>query len=195
CGYSMVYRPYKNQKDYLVCRYSKRCHTRSTTFEVVEKKLLDALREWLGQYKLQFETKDFSVEETTQIEILKTQIETLQNELKTIDAQMGKLHDLLEKGIYDEETFIKRSKVLSDRKEKIQQALVENEELLQKEKKAIRTRKETIPKIEHILDIYNDLDDPKKKNDLLKKVLEKCVYKKERHQVGDNFELTIYPKL
>lgn len=195
CGYSMVYRPYKNQKDYLVCRYSKRCHTRSTAFEVVEKKLLDALREWLDQYKLQFETKDFSVGEISQIEILKNQIETLQNELKTIDAQMGKLHDLLERGIYDEETFIKRSKVLSDRKEKIHQALVENEELLQKEKKAIRTRKETIPKIEHILDIYNDLDDPKKKNDLLKKVLEKCVYKKERHQVGDDFELTIYPKL
>src|SRR5690606_24945387 len=122
-------------KDYLICRNSKHCHTRSTVFEVVEKKLLDALREWLDQYKIQFESKDFPVGEISQIEILKTQIETLQNELKTIDAQMGKLHDLLERGIYDEETFIKRSKVLAERKEKIQNALLENEELLQKENK------------------------------------------------------------
>src|SRR5690606_24119029 len=145
--------------------------------------------------KIQFESKDFPVGEISQIEILKTQIETLQNELKTIDAQMGKLHDLLERSIYDEETFIKRSKVLAERKEKIQNAMLENEELSQKENKVIQTRKEIIPKIEHILDIYNDLGDPKKKNDLLKKVVEKCVYKKERHQVGDDFELTIFPKL
>ena len=53
--------------------------------------------------------------------------------------------------------------------------------------------------MEHLLAVYNDLPDAKAKNDMLKGVLEKVVYTKERgvRQGGkpDGFELVLYPRL
>ncbi|RAZ93767.1 hypothetical protein DK853_38600, partial [Klebsiella oxytoca] len=53
--------------------------------------------------------------------------------------------------------------------------------------------------VEHLLAVYDDLPDAKAKNDMLKSVLEKVVYTKERgvRQGGtpDGFELVLYPRL
>jgi len=38
-------------------------------------------------------------------------------------------------------------------------------------------------------------DDPAEKNALLKDILEKAVYRKEKTQRGDDFTLVLYPKL
>jgi site-specific DNA recombinase len=43
--------------------------------------------------------------------------------------------------------------------------------------------------------LYDKTDDPKLKNSLLKSVLEKAVYRKEKYEWRDEFTLIIYPKL
>ena len=61
------------------------------------------------------------------------------------------------------------------------------------------SRRSIIPEVEHLLAVYDDLPDAKAKNDMLKSVLEKVVYTKERgvRQGGtpDGFELVLYPRL
>jgi len=54
-----------------------------------------------------------------------------------------------------------------------------------------------VPKVERLLDVYPRLKSAKEKNLLLKEVLAKAVYKKDRSDRGtsDAFELVIYPKL
>ena len=52
-----------------------------------------------------------------------------------------------------------------------------------------------IPQIENVMDLYKNTSDPKIKNNLLKSVLDKCIYNKEKWQVGNDFTLDIYPKL
>lgn len=195
CGYNMVYRPYTKQPAHLICRNRRYCDNKSSRFTYVEKRLLKALYNWLMQYKLHFDEKDRPSETFAQIEVLQAGIKNLRQEADTIEKQMSKLHDLLEREIYDEVTFLRRSKELSKRREELQKAMEENQKQLEKERKAIRARQEIIPKIEHALEIYPTLDDAKQKNALLKKVLEKCTYCKEKHQRNDEFSLTIYPKI
>ena len=60
-------------------------------------------------------------------------------------------------------------------------------------------KKLIIPKVEHLLDVYYDLPNAQAKNDLLRTVLEKVVYYREKRAVrGSNleeFELQLFPKL
>jgi hypothetical protein len=62
-----------------------------------------------------------------------------------------------------------------------------------------RNQNEIIPKIEKVLELYKTTNDPAKKNELLKSVLEKAVYTKavngRWHNRPDDFKLAIYPKL
>lgn len=56
-----------------------------------------------------------------------------------------------------------------------------------------------MPKVKHLLEVYDTLPDASAKNQLLKEVLEKAEYNKEHgtrwHGNPDDFEVVIYPKL
>ena len=56
-----------------------------------------------------------------------------------------------------------------------------------------------IPKIEKLLEVYNELPNAKQKNDMLKEILEKVVYTKDKggrwHNLPDDFEIVVYPKI
>ena len=63
----------------------------------------------------------------------------------------------------------------------------------------MQSRKYLIPKIEHLLDVYWELDSPKHKNDMLREVIDKIEYTKDKRGTGnspnDDFVLTLYPRL
>ena len=57
-----------------------------------------------------------------------------------------------------------------------------------------------IPQVEKILEVYCLAENPKEKNDLLKQVLTKAVYKKTANghykgQQADDFDLILFPKI
>ncbi len=54
CGFSMVLRPYTKQKPHIICQ-NRLCPNKGTRFEFVERRLLDGMRNWLKQYKAQWE--------------------------------------------------------------------------------------------------------------------------------------------
>ena len=62
-----------------------------------------------------------------------------------------------------------------------------------------KNKKIVVPKIERLLEVYKNLKTPKAKNDMLKQVLEKVVYTKDKggrwHNSPDDFEIILYPKL
>ncbi|SFJ82404.1 recombinase family protein [Thermoflavimicrobium dichotomicum] len=194
CGGTMIYRPYGRQKPHLIC-YNAYCSNKSSRFEYIEARLLESLRDWLDQYKMQFDIADTPPQNNFKIELLEVTIKNHQQELKNLESQKLRLHDLLERGIYDEETFLERSKHIANRmtelREKIEQALQD----LEKERLKEQAQVNIIPRVEHVLDLYPKLDDPKQKNALLKSILDHCTYRKEKHQRNDEFTLVIHPKL
>jgi site-specific DNA recombinase len=195
CGASMVYRPYTKQKPHLMC-YNRFCDSKSTRFEFVEQRLISGLRDWLHQYKAQEKELEPLEENNDSVIAFQQQaLAALEKELVEIEKQKGRLHDFLERGIYDEETYLKRSQILAEKHIKTESSIKEIEEILKIEQTKELAESEFIPQVENVLSLYPNTDDPKKKNNLLKSILEKAVYRKEKTQSGEDFSLNLYPKL
>ena len=122
----------------------------------------------------------------------------MQGEIATLEKQRDSLHDLLEQGVYDTDTFLARSKTIAAR---LQQAYTDKAALTSSMNEAIRrreTQRKIIPKVETLIEVYYSLPNASAKNAMLKEVLEKVVYKKEasgRWGKPDDFSIDLYPKL
>lgn len=194
CGTSMVYRSYSNRDSHIMC-YAK-CGNKSAKFLYVEEQILKGLRKWLNQYKSQFKDsnpEDKDMEEA--LKLLQKGIRNLNQELNELEKQKEKLHDLLERGVYDVNVYLERSDSLAVRIENIKASIANIQLDIENEKKKIGAQKDIIPKIEKVLEIYEQIDDAAEKNNLLKSVLEKTEYTKLKHQRNDNFLLILHPKL
>ncbi|SDZ23933.1 recombinase family protein [Thermoactinomyces sp. DSM 45892] len=194
CGSSMVLRPYTNQLPHLMC-YKKQCKNKSSRFMYVEEHLIEVLHTWLDQYRFTWGKKDCPESSSYHIELKEAALCNLKQEIRNLESQKGKLHDLLERGIYDEETYINRSKHIASRISEIHQTLEKTLIELEEEQNRTKAQIDIIPKVEHALDIYPLLQDAKQKNALLKSILDHCTYVKEKHQWNNEFTLTVYPKL
>ena len=198
CGRRMVRRPYKsrNAPPSLMCPATS-CNNVSSAFALVEQRIIDGLREWLSEYHLEWELD--APQNTSLIEHKHKAAKRLSGELATLNKQLDNVHDLLEQGIYSTEKFLERSRVLAEKIKATKENLetVESEIVLDAARE--ESRRSIIPKVEHLLAVYDDLPDARAKNDMLKSVLEKVVYTKERgvRQGGtpDGFELVLYPRL
>jgi DNA invertase Pin-like site-specific DNA recombinase len=191
CGRKMQRRPYGNrQPASLICATS--CDNVSSALHLVESRILSALSEWLGDYRLKW-----SVPENT-IDINDKALKKIIGDIADINTQINSLHDLLEKGVYDTDTFFTRSRILNDRLKECENAK-QNIESKEREKQQREVNQSVvIPKVERLLDVYAELP-VKEKNDLLKEVLEKVVYLKtvngRWHNKPDEFTIDIYPKI
>lgn len=201
CGHKMVRRPYssKTKYDTLICA-ANYCNNVSSNLEFVEKHILNSIKEWLTEYKLKWNNNcNTESSSTSRINIKKKALNKLKSELEILHKQREKTHDLLERGVYDTDTFLERSRSVSERIENAKKDI----DALEKDLRIELIREENtvniIPKAERLLEVYHKLPDAKSKNDMLKDVLERVVYIKERgtrwHGSPDEFEITIYPKI
>lgn len=201
CGRRMVRRPYssKNYPDTLICAATS-CKNVSSHLRVVEERILLALREWVEGYKLQWNIPAAdNVKKDSQVALKRKALNKLNSELATLHKQLNKSHDLLEQGVYDTETFLDRSRSLTERINKSKSDIAILEEDLKIEIAREESAVNIIPKVERLLAIYDELPSPKAKNDMLKEVLEKVVYSKEKgtrwQGSPDDFDIMIYPKI
>ena len=198
CHRKMKRRPYKgNYPDTLMCD-GPTCANVSSHLYLVEKRLIESLKNWLKEHKLKYKKQESKVD-NLEAELLNKSINELDAELETLNSQLNNMYDLLEQGVYSTEVFMKRSKLVSS---KIDSLKKDKNNLIKKmnSKQEKELHEETlVPKIENIIKIYYTLDDPADKNKLLKEVLEKAVYYKNVngrwHNRPDEFELEIYLKL
>jgi DNA invertase Pin-like site-specific DNA recombinase len=199
CGSKMVRRPYPNRTpDALVCPASG-CKNISSYLSYVENRILVSLQQWLTDYKLQLSIENKEVISNTEIEVKKQNVKRLEEELKNLNKQMSSIHDFLEQGIYTTETFMERSKIINEKLNETKTNFDFINKELDENSKIQRSITEFIPKVEHVLAVYDSVEDPEVKNALLDEVVSKAVYTKTK-KVGkdknfDDFELIVYPRI
>lgn len=200
CGRKMVFRaaPCANKKPYLVC-HARACKNVSAPYELVEKRVLVSLQNLLKEYELE-QCSENTKDASNQIAEQKARAAKLQSDITKLTKQLTKAQELLEQDVYTITEYKERSKTLKD---KISSAQTEQEEIAKsleqlntlQQKKAV-----LIPKIRHLLSVYETLPTAKAKNDMLKDIVLKAVYNKDVHGgyrgvSPDDFTLTVFPKL
>ncbi len=199
CGAKMVRRPYPNRiPDVLMCPASG-CKNISSYLSYVENRVLLSLQQWLTNYKLQLSIENKENISNNEIEVKRQNVKRLEDEIRGLNKQMSNIHDFLEQGIYSTETFIERSKVINDKLHEAKGNLDSVTRELEADSEIQKNIVEFIPKVEHVLAVYDSIEDPEVKNTLLDEVISKAVYTKNQ-RVGkdknfDNFELIVYPRI
>jgi hypothetical protein len=123
-----------------------------------------------------------------------------ESELSALRKQLENTHDLLEQGVYTVEVFLDRSRSIGGRIAEAERDRAVIAQEIGSEMANEENRLLIAPKIERLLKTYDLLPSAAVKNELLKEILEKAVYKKEksgayRDASPDGFELVIFPRL
>lgn len=171
----------------------RNCDNVSSFLNLVEDKLILSLQELLKEYELQY--KNTTSEDIIEIlHSIETSIDSLNNEIEKTKKQKTKLYDLLEQGIYDNDTFLMRSNELALKLQELNNKINDLKENYTKTQDAQNKKASYIPKIKHVIETYN-LGNVEQKNKLLKSVLEKVTYYREKGNEKDDFELILYPRI
>ena len=165
----------------------------------MEDKIIQALKIWLENYKIDYEeliSKNKSIVGIT----IKDQLNQLKNRLSKEQSKLNKIYDYLEDGTYDKQEFTERLSIAKSKIKELEDR-IEPLQIKQKQKENANTEKTLIiPKLQNVLDIYDRLESNEEKNKLLKSIIEKVTYLKNEKSIKKssdptNFEIHIYPKI
>lgn len=181
----------------LICSNPK-CDNISSKLYIVENKIIESLKIWLENYKVNYEIQDNS--KTGNNKIVEQSITSTKKDLEKENIKLNKIYDFLENGIYSKDEFINRSKSIKENIQNLEEKLKEYKELLTKSKEIQAQKEAVIPKIENVIDLYDKLETAEDKNILLKSIIAKVTYLKTEKAIKkdsnpSNFELHIYPKI
>lgn len=198
CGGYMQRRPYnkKGKEATLMCT---KCDNISSKFHYVEDKIIEGLKYWLKEYEVDYD-KVRKSKNTKNINYYENSISQLQIQIDNEKKQIDKVCDAFEKGVYSDETYKERYQKHKDIIAKYETTISEYREQLEKEYSVLNQKKLMVPKLENVIDVYYKLENPEEKNDLLKTIIEKVTYLKEKPALKKNddptdFTIRIYPKL
>lgn len=190
CGHKMKYRPYPNADAHIICE--KKCGNKSSKYKYIESRIIKLIDDYANKIATYLDM-DSNMDREKTLNALTLNLNALEKEMKDLVIQRERLHDLLEQGIYDADTFLERSKNIAERFLSTNEAINKTKEKIKLEMEKSNIKVNMLDKIKNIVAAYYDIEDPVKKNTLLKEVLEKAVYTKAKGQREDNFSLEIYP--
>ena len=200
CGKLMQRRTYSSQlqKPTLICT-NPRCDNISSKLYLIENKIIQALKIWFKNYKIDYE-KLFRQNNPTTIIALKKELLQLKNRLHTEKSKVNKIYDYLEDGIYNKKEFIERLSVSQNKIKDLKHTISKLELSIINEEQNNKEGTIVIPKIENVIDIYDNLKNNKNKNIFLKNILKKVTYLKTEKSIKKisnptNFEIHIYPRI
>lgn len=192
CGHMMVLTPeYNRRKVAASYKCTQRgCPTARIDARCVYDSLLHTLRAWSAYGRMAQEQPEARQPPTNQ-----TAINAITAQLAQLKAQLARLQDLLETGVYTPETYLERSKILEGR---IACAAAELSKLqkaqsISDEAAIIRLR----PKIDHLLDVWDE-SSPEQKNRLLRALVRRIDYHKlkrctRKDNPADYLTLELFP--
>lgn len=199
CGQLMTRQGANKRTPYDFIRCPNRyCKNVSAPLHLVEYKIIDTLSRWITQYQL--DLKKASEDQPTGLDGAHLKIaESLKKDIERLSKQLSKTYDLLEQGVYSIELFTDRNKELSTKILTAKEQLA-NAEQVAAEKARANDLKLKIPQNIYTLKAYSSAVTAEEKNTLLKDIVEKVEYYKEKANTrgklnNDNFILHIYPKL
>ena len=195
CGRSLVQLPKGTKSGPTVMCPTSKCPTVGSHRDVVEQALMESLSDWLISYRIKI--RPLPEQGAEQREESESALASAQKNLEKLSAQKGKLYDLLEQGIYTQDVFLERSRLLASRITEAEAAVQRLHQHLASINEAEQTRSQLIPRVQNVLDVYNTLDNPTDQNALLKSVLDHVIYSKS---VGgqwkeSDMQLYIFPKI
>lgn len=200
CGKPMQRRPYnKNGKEEaLICNNSK-CDNISTKLNLVEEKIIEALKIWLKSYSIDYE-KINKMKRISKISTEKDILEQLKKKLEKEKTKESKIYEYFEDGTYTKEIFKERINNVTKCIKELEEKIIPLQEKVNEQEKKLESKKQVIPKIQNVLDIYGKLETNEEKNILLKTIIEKVTYLKTKKAIKKNsdptcFEIHIYPKI
>lgn len=198
CGHTMIRRCSASRpQGSLVCS-TRNCPTVSSDLPVVEERVLQGLAGWLGNYELEWE-EAVGPAASSAVAAKQKILASSERELEKLYKQLDRAHDLLEQGVYDTDTFLTRSRTLSQKINESKAGIDRvSKELAEAEEREARQR-DIIPKVKKLLEVYPSLPSAEDRNGMLKEVIEKIVYTKDtpgtKKIPADRFDLVIYPRL
>jgi hypothetical protein len=196
CGYTMLYQPRKDRpNDVIRCSQSScKGKQKGSSLSIVEERVINILAQTLNyieeESKLEEDTKE------NEVPYKKILLENKESQLSELTNQKNKLHDFLEQGVYDIDTFMERQQNLAERinnlKAEINNLLTE----IQKDELREFGTKEFEPVLRKVVEAYKEAETAKQKNELLKEVIEKATYFREKEwKERDHFELDLTLKV
>ncbi|MCL6599701.1 MAG: recombinase family protein [Alicyclobacillus macrosporangiidus] len=198
CGRTMRRQPtYNRPHNRLLCT-TVGCPTRSASFELVEERVLNTLRDILANMKI--ETKPGASQNRstydTQLQMAEKQIAQANDTIRTLTEQKNALHDLLEQRIYDVTTYLERSRVIEQRMDQARRQLETAQAELQKLKEQSHRLDTFVPQLTTVIESYELAPDAETKNKLLRTVIDRILYTRNQDwSKPDHFELEIFLRL
>ena len=188
CGKAMVRKPkYREYESILLHCRNPHCKNRSSSFSLVEERILETLKSILKEQKVFLD--NYEAEYIKKKNNNSNEIKKLDKKIKELDKQFNKTCELLEKGIYSIDLFESRSKSITEDKK----ALYELKNRLIEESKNDDTIiiKKRIPILEKCIDNYNTLTIPEK-NELLSVLITRIEYvRTDFGRKNNNFTIDI----
>ena len=177
CGHIMQRQADKRGGPMLLCQ--KQGCIVSSKLNLVEERLIARMKEELSLLVQSQREEAPPKDHTAQTR------QALEKQIATAKAQDEKLHDLLEQGIYDTETFLSRHQALSQRIQSLEAAKTQLHASRQLDIPQMTQR------LQNLFDCYQDLP-AGERNQILKTVIEKAVYYKEKGARPAEFRLDVF---
>ena len=178
CGYGMDYKLFYDRKTkqatsaYFICTHTttNNCDVRSANVDAVLALIRDSMAISLDRYRSQLD--DNAAPDTSQ-----TIRESLETELTALKKQQTRLFDLLEREIYDEDTFRERSAIIKKRTTEIAAELAKIESTVH----TADDYSAFVTNLEICINTICDTTIPAEtRNDIMKKVVRRITYSRDR---------------
>jgi len=169
------------------CISKKYCENKSADFDVVEREIISALRQWLEGYRIKLDTVGFAED----VADLNKRLKQAQQIEKKAKAQLDNAYDLLEQGVYTLEIFRGRQAKLTAAVDDAAQERERLENAIRDLENNTAAQHNIVPQTEQLLASYDDMT-VAERNKLLKAILYKVLYKRGKDGM---IEIDLYPRI
>ncbi len=188
----------RNKYSALKCP-NRHCNNVSAPIILIEDEIITFLRKWIKKQELALsrEIKDNS-EETLQ-SMMKSK-SSLQKSLNEAEEQLNSTYTLLEKGIYSEEVFLKRQRIIDSDIKKYRNNIDSVNKEIKNITSHMKRRTQWLPHKTNLLNAYCNAASASEKNEIMRELIEKVYYSKDvantrGKALARNFKLQIIPKI
>lgn len=166
---------------------TKGCDCMISYCDILEERIVAAMKEWWQGIAITLSEATGSTDEAQR------QLNIMSKQMQTLLDQQNNICGLLERGIYTEEMFLKRNKVLCEEIEELKVRIEEMEETCHNNMEFTEAQELFFPTTVHLLDCY-DMMTVEERNRLWKLMMKKITYYRNP-QNPDEIEIHLYPKL
>lgn len=182
----------------LRCPNSK-CKTVSSPIYLIEKKVIDGLKEWVLRYELEW-AEEPKEDISATMSLLNNNVKNLTVQRDQTRQQLSRTYDLLEQGIYTLSVFQERRKILEEKQAALDAELSHLLKQIENIQMQEQAKREFLPTTRRIIDSYWNTEEMEARNSMLKEILDHIDYSRtERTKKGQRdtatFELHFYPRI